>query len=186
MRYLFIPVGFFLFLVTSVADNIAREVNPETGLPRWIIDGDNVRIELVPLTREYTQAVLSSRGLPRNVIESIADYCTFGTIIRNGTDAILANRLADWRYITADGIRHPPKTKSEWVSEWQKQGVTFRWLLMAENQVYAPADWGQGFTTVKLPPETDFDLEYSWELGGAIHTGTVKDMKCAPRTLSNE
>jgi hypothetical protein len=186
MRYLFIPVGFFLFLVTVMADNITREVNPGTGLPRWIIDGDNVRIELVPVTREYTQAVFSSRGLPRNVVDDIANYCAFGTIIRNRSSVLLSNRLADWRYVTRDGVRHPPKTKSDWLSEWQEQGIAFRWLLIAENQVYSPEDWGQGFTTVRLPPKAEFDLEYSWELDGAIHTGTIEDMRCAPRAISNE
>ena len=173
-------------LSSGCADDVSREINPDTGLSKWIIRSDGVQIELVPVTRDYIQAVFASRGLPPPVIEKIGNYCMFGTIIRNGTGEMLSNRLAEWRYVTRDGVRHAPKTKSEWVSEWQAEGVAFRWLLMAEDQVYAPEDWGQGFTTVALPPDTEFDLEYVWEQNGNRHTGSIRGMKCAPQGITNE
>ena len=186
MQRLFAYIGLLVLTPSVFADDISREVNPDTGLSAWIIESGGVRIKLVPVTRDYIQAVFASRGLPRQVIDKVGSYCMFGTIIRNRSDNTLSNRLADWRYVTSDGVKHPPRTKSEWVSGWREQGVVFRWLLMAEDQVYAPEDWGQGFTTVKLPPETEFDLEYVWEQNGRIHTGTIKGMQCAPREIANE
>jgi len=175
-----------VLIASGCTDDVSREINPDTGLSKWTIDSSGVEIELVPVARDYIQAVFASRGLPQPVIDEVGRFCMFGTIIRNGTGSALSNRLADWRYVTRDGVKHPPKTKSEWVSEWQVQGVAFRWLLMAEDQVYAPEDWGQGFTTVDLPPETEFDLEYVWEQNGKTHAGTIKDMKCAPQEITNE
>lgn len=186
MKRLLAYFSFLVLLAAGCSDEVRRAVNPDTGLPKWIIESGGVHIELVPVTREYIKAVFSSRGLPRPVIEKVGEYCMFGTIIRNGSAGTLSNRLAEWRYVTPDGEKHPPKTKSEWVSGWQEQGLAFRWLLMAEDQVYAPEDWGQGFTTVKLPPESEFDLEYVWDLDGKRHTGTIRGMQCAPQEISNE
>jgi hypothetical protein len=56
--------------------------------------------------------------LPPKVVELMAGYCMFGTIIKNESDKSLAYRVADWRHITADGESHPIKTKTQWLQDW--------------------------------------------------------------------
>ena len=65
-------------------------------------------------------------------------------------------------------------------------GVAFRWSLLPEKQTYAPGDWGQGFTTIELPPGTVLDLHYSWEQDGVTHSGTIREVRCAPADIESQ
>lgn len=168
-------------LVPLQADAAAeQQVNPETGLLSWKAGGQAFAIELIQVLPDYVRAVYASRGLPQKIIDDVSSYCVFGTIIRNTTAAPLSYRVADWRYITPDGTRHPLKTKSEWVQEWRDMGVAFRWSMLADEQTFAEGDWVQGFTTVKLSPGSRFDLEYSWSQHGRQHVTTIRELRCAP------
>lgn len=158
-------------------------VNPETGLSTWKTRDQVFSLELTPLLPDFVRAVFMAKNLPDEIVEAIAGYCVFGTIVRNKADESLSYDMRAWRYVTEDGVEHRARPKSDWVSEWREQGVAFRWTLLYEAQTYAVGDWGQGFTTVKLPPGTRFDLHYSWEQGGKTHERTIPDMACAPATL---
>jgi hypothetical protein len=129
--------------------------------------------------------VFGAKGLPQNVVEAISSYCVFGTIIRNQASEPVSYDMRDWRYVTADGVEHRARPKSDWVEAWREQGIAFRWTLLYEAQTYAVGDWGQGFTTVKLPPGTRFDLHYNWQQAGKTHERVIKGMHCAPATLEN-
>jgi hypothetical protein len=82
--------------------------------------------------------------------------------------------------VTADGESQPIKTKRQWVDEWHDLGVAFSWSILPEAQTFDVGDWQQGFTTVKLPPEGQFDLVYSWSQHGEQHVGTIPGIRCAP------
>jgi hypothetical protein len=155
-------------------------VNPDTGLRSWKVGGQAFSIELIQVLPDYVRAVYAARGLPQKIIDDVSSYCVFGTIIRNTTAEPLSYRVADWRYITPDGTRHRLKTKSEWVQEWRDMGVAFRWSMLADEQTFAEGDWVQGFTTVKLPPGSRFDLDYSWSQYGKQYSGIIEGMRCAP------
>jgi hypothetical protein len=162
----------------------ARErVDPDTGLSRWETVDRGFSLELVQVLPDYVRAVYASRGLPQTIIDKVSSYCVFGTILKNHTADTLSYNVADWRYITTDGRIHKARIKTEWVTEWQDMGVAFRWSLLPEQQTYAPGDWGQGFTTVALPPGTVLDLHYSWEQGGVKHAGIIKEVRCAPADI---
>jgi hypothetical protein len=165
----------------------AREqVNPDTGLSSWETVGQDFSLELVQVLPDYVRAVYASRGLPQSIIDKVSSYCVFGTILKNQSDTTLAYNVGDWRYVTRDGRAHRARLKTEWVNEWQDMGVAFRWSLLPEQQTYAPGDWGQGFTTIALPPGTVLDLHYSWEQGGVTHTGIIKEVRCAPAELESQ
>lgn len=157
-----------------------QRVNPETGLLSWTAGDQAFAIELIQVLPDYVRAVYAARGLPQKIIDDVSSHCVFGTIIRNTTTAALSYRVADWRYTTPDGVRHRLKTKSDWVQEWRDMGVAFRWSMLADEQTFAEGDWVQGFTTVKLPPGSRFDLEYSWNQHGRQHLATIEGMRCAP------
>lgn len=166
-------------------NNVEVTVNPESGLQSWKTRDQVFSLELVPLLPDFVRAVFGAKGLPKEVIEAVSAYCVFGTIIRNQADEPLSYDMRTWRYVTADGVEHPARPKSAWVEEWREQGIAFRWTLLYEAQTYAVGDWGQGFTTVKLPPGTQFDLHYSWQQGDRTHERIIRDMACAPATLDN-
>ena len=167
-----------LCLPVAGACEVQHQRNPETGLSSWKVEDRGFSLELVELVPSYVQAVFASRGLPPEIVAKVGSYCVFGTIVRNLSDTPISLLVADWRYITADGVAHAPKTKSAWVSEWHELGVAFRWLMLPEDQTYAPGDWGQGFTTVKLPPGTVFDLSYAWRQQGQTYRGSMAGLRC--------
>ena len=91
--------------------------------------------------------------------------------------------VRDWRYRTKDGKESAVKTKTQWLAEWKKAGITFSWTLLPDRGDFEVGDWQQGFTTIKLPRETEFDLIYKWQLDGVAYSGVLKNIKCAPEAL---
>jgi hypothetical protein len=170
----------FLLLPLGACSSVQQQVSPETGLSSWKTTGDALSLELLQVVPDYVRAVYSARGLPQEIVDAVSGYCVFGTILHNTTQQPLAYRVADWRYITPDGVRHRIKTKSQWVSEWRDMGVAFRWSLLPDDQTYNVGDWGQGFTTIGLQPGDRFDLEYSWRQGDARRIRTIREVHCAP------
>jgi hypothetical protein len=169
-------------VATPVSATVEIFTEGNSKLLAWKAQHPGFSLQLIQLLPDYVRAVYSARGLPKEVVELMAGYCIFGTIIKNESGAELAYRVADWRYVTGDGQAHPVKTKTQWLEEWQKLGVAFRWSLLPDDQRFAPGDWSQGFTTLPLPPDTSFDLHYSWTLEGKTHEATIEELRCAPAT----
>ena len=172
--------GAWLLLSANVYGASIERVSPDTGLSSWKSAGDALEFELVQVLPDYVRASYAARGLPKTIVDKVSSYCVFGTILHNRTDRPLSYRVADWRYITADGVSHQIRTKSEWVSEWQDLGVAFRWSMLPDDQIFEVGDWGQGFTTIALEPGSRFSLEYSWTQDGKTETRTIKEVRCAP------
>lgn len=172
--------AFLLALPVAGIAALTEQVNPDTGLSSWKAAGDALDFEFIQVLPDYVRAVYSSRGLPKAVVDKVSSYCVFGTILRNQTDKPLSYRVADWRYITPDGVRHPVRTKSEWVSEWRDMGIAFRWSMLPDDQTFAVGDWGQGFTTIALQPGSPFALEYSWTQDNKTETRLIEEVRCAP------
>ena len=162
------------------AAQVERQYNPDSGIETVQVEHPGMSLQLLPLNRDYVAAVFSARGLPPDIVASTRDYCTFGTILRNIGEQPLRYDLRQWRYVTPDGETHRVKTKTAWLQEWQGRDLAFRWILLHEQQTYQPGDWGQGFTTVPLPPGTRFDLHYVWTQGDEQHEATLENVRCAP------
>lgn len=154
--------------------------NPETGIKSWKIAELGFGLELIQLYPDYVQAFYASHDLPRAVLDGIRQYCVFGTVARNETDGELSYRVADWRYFTPGGKARPLKTKSEWLAEWRRHGVDYGWSLLPDDMTFDPGDWAQGFTTLKLPPGSRFDLMFSWRHHGRTYKKRINDLTCAP------
>jgi hypothetical protein len=166
--------------LAAQAAEVTREPDAKTGLTVVKARDGAFSLELIPLLPDFVGAVFSSRGLPGPARDAIAGYCAFGTVARNESRAPLAYRMADWRAVTPDGREHRFKTKTEWVREWREQGSGFKWVLLPDEQTFEVGDWSQGFSTLPLPPETVFDLHYSWSQHGTTHEGKVEGVRCAP------
>lgn len=167
-------------LPDAVTAEAIHHIDPRTGLSSWKAQEAGFSLELVQLMPDYVRAVYASRGLPPELIAGVVKQCVFGTIVRNESDAPLSYRVSDWRYVTPDGVRHPLKTKSEWVQDWRKLGLAYRWSMLPDEQTFEVGDWGQGFSTVDLSPGSSFDLVYTWSQHEKKYTGTIKGVRCAP------
>ena len=170
----------WLLLPAIVNSASIERVSPDTGLSYWKSEGDALEFELVQVLPDYVRAVYAARGLPAVVVDKVSSYCVFGTILHNRTDRPLSYKVADWRYVTPDGMSHRIRTKSEWVNEWHDMGIAFRWSMLPDDQTFEAGDWGQGFTTIGLQPGHQFVLEYSWTQDGKTETRAIKEVRCAP------
>lgn len=171
-------------VLSAVAGQAQADVEVFTdnasGLLSWKASHPGFSLQFIQLLPDYVRAVYSARDLPTDVVELMAGYCIFGTIIKNESTGPLSYRVSDWRYITRDGKEHPVKTKTEWLKEWQEMGVAFRFSLLPDDQTFAPGDWSQGFTTLPLPPDSPVKLRYRWTQQGETHEDTFEALRCAP------
>lgn len=171
------------FMTEAAAAETRVHKNEISGLLTWTADDEGFKIELIQLLPDFIRAIYAKHNFPKQEVERAASYCVFGTIIKNTSDQHLSYRVLDWRYLTKDGKQHPVKTKTQWLQEWRKAGIIFSWTLLPDTGEFAVGDWQQGFTTVKLPRETEFDLIYKWQLDGVPHTGVLENIRCAPESL---
>jgi hypothetical protein len=176
-------LSFWLLVLPSLpvtADEVQQYRDPDTGLMSWRVQQPGFSLQLVQMLPDYVAAVYSSRGLPPELIERMRAHCVFGTILTNDSDTTLTYHVADWRAVTPDGTTHPFRAKSAWMAEWAAMGVGFRWSMLADEQSFAPGDWMQGFTTVELAPDSEFDFVFSVELKEKRHDGRMEKVRCAP------
>ena len=188
-KIILFSVLFVLNTVVSAA-NVVIHKNETSGLLTWTVDDTGFRIEFIQLLPDFIRAIYAKHNFSKEEVERAASYCIFGTILKNTSNQHLSYRVSNWRYQTKDGKggygkEQPVKTKTQWLEEWEKAGIIFSWTLLPDVGEFAVGDWQQGFTTINLPRESEFDLIYKWELDGVAHTGILKNLKCAPETLPN-
>ena len=176
-----------ILLILAPSNAMSLEVTPEkmpsNGLLTWTFEDPQLSLKLIQLLPEFVSAVFSSRGLPPPVVDTLKEYCVFGSIIKNKTNGNLAYRVADWRFITPDGKEHTMKTKDDWARQWADMGTPFRWLFLPADQNFGVGDWSQGFSTIKLPPDSVFDLKITWRYEGETHQRLLENLRCAPAEL---
>jgi hypothetical protein len=182
--YMFAVTLLAAVVTESVASEVKVHKNEETGLLTWTVNDEGFQIELLQLLPDFIRAIYAKHNFPKDEVERAASYCIFGTILKNTSDKQMSYRVADWRYRTSDGEQYPVKTKTQWLDEWSKAGITFSWTLLPDAGEFSVGDWQQGFTTIKLPRNTEFDMIFKWQLDGVEHTGTLENIKCAPESLS--
>lgn len=170
-------------IASSHAATVSIHKNEVSGLLTWTSDDNGFSIELIQLLPDFIRAIYAKHNFPKVEIERAAEYCMFGTILKNTSNQQLSYRVKDWRYRTIDGKEHPVKTKTQWLDEWKKSGIIFSWTLLPDIGEFSKGDWQQGFTTIKLPRNTEFDLIYKWQLDGVAHSGVLPNVKCAPESL---
>ncbi len=170
------------------ANEVTVHKNATTGLLTWQVEDEGFSIELIQLIPDFVRAIYSKHNFPQDEVERVASsYCVFGTILKNTSSQSMHYRVADWRYRTGGGKVRAVKTKTQWLEEWQKKGITFSWTLLPDSGDFAVGDWQQGFTTIELSDdmtrESVFDFIYTWKLGERSYSGTIKGLRCAPAQL---
>ena len=181
-----VVILFVLFCALPIVrDAAATSVhkNEQTGLLTWRSGGAGFSVEFIQVLPDYVRAVFGKHQFPKAELERIAGYCVFGSILKNTSQQRLSYRVADWYYTDRNGIKHPVKTKTQWLQEWRKAGIKFSWLLLPDSHDFEVGDWQQGFTTVMQPRNAHFDFTYTWKLDGVEQAATIKDMSCPPEAL---
>ncbi len=159
---------------------IIAQADPDTGLKSWQFQGEGLAIEFLQVPPDFIRASYAARGLPKELIESVATQCVFGSIVRNISDQPLSYRVADWHYLTADAVEHKIKTKTQWLEQWHGMGIRFSWSMLADDVTFAKGDWIQGFTTVAEPHGSRIGLKVVWTTAGKRHEKILPDLECAP------
>lgn len=187
-----IPTYLVLLLLGLICANASAKTQvtiekiPGSGLHSWSAVDDGFSIKLIQLLPDFVRAVYAKHGLPPKLYNEIGDYCVFGTIIKNTSGKTLDYDVGTWRTIDANGAKGVVKTKSQWAAQWKKAGVNFSWTLLPGEGTFYPGDWQQGFTTVKLPHGSSFDLIFKWKIDGVEHTGKIHQLRCAPDITRNK
>ena len=171
--------------ITSAA-NITAQKNEDSGLYSWVAESEGFSIELIQLLPDFIRAIYMSHEFPDSEVDEIAGYCVFGTIIKNTSQQQLDYDVANWHYTDKHGNNYPVKTKTQWLEQWHKAGVTFSWTLLPDKGTFYKGDWQQGFTTIKLPRDSEFSLTYKWSINGIEHTDIFEGLRCAPEQLSEQ
>jgi hypothetical protein len=175
-----------LLFNSADAAKITAQKNEDSGLYSWVAESEGFSIELIQLLPDFVRAIYMKHDFPQAEVDEIAGYCVFGTIIKNTSEQTLIYDVADWYYTDKQGNDHPVKTKTQWLEQWRKAGVTFSWTLLPDKGTFYVGDWQQGFTTVKLPRESEFSLTYKWTLDNKAYTDTFEGLRCAPEQLSEQ
>ena len=175
-------------LFPAYAAEVSIHKNETTGLLTWTAEDNGFQIELIQLLPDFIRAIYSKHNFPDAEVERAAGYCVFGTILKNTSEQQMSYRVKDWRYRAKNddgtyGKALPVKTKTQWLEEWRRAGIKFSWTLLPDEGEFAVGDWQQGFTTVELPREAEFDLIYRWQLDGVEHEGVLQGLRCAPEEL---
>ena len=170
----------------AIAADISTQQNKETGLYSWVAESDGFSIELIQLLPDFIRAIYMSHDFPAAEVDDIASYCVFGTVIKNTSQHQLDYDVGEWYYTDTDGREHRLKTKTDWLEQWRRAGVTFSWTLLPDKGTFYQGDWQQGFTTIKLPRESAFTLTYKWSINGTEHTDIFEGLRCAPEQLAEK
>jgi len=178
-----IIIALLINMTAAAATTVTVYKNENTGLLTWTAVNTGFSIELIQLIPDFVRAIYAKHNFPPDEVERIANYCVFGTILKNTSAQHLSYRVKDWFYRTKDGKKYPVKSKTQWLQEWRRAGIVFSWTLLPDEGEFAVGDWQQGFTTIKLARDSEFDLIYSWQLDGVTHTAVLHGLKCAPESL---
>ncbi len=170
----------------SGAAEITVQQNKQSGLYSWVAESEGFSIELIQVLPDFIRAIYMAHEFPESEVEEIAGYCVFGSIIKNTSDQQLDYDVSTWYYTDTQGKKYPVKTKSEWLAQWREAGVTFSWTLLPDKGTFYEGDWQQGFTTIKLPRESEFTLTYKWSLDGKEYTDQFEGLRCGPETLPEQ
>jgi hypothetical protein len=182
-------IALSLFAAPSYCANVSVHKNEASGLLTYTSEDEGFSLELIQLLPDFVRAIYAKHNFPAEEIERIASYCVFGTILKNTSDQRMSYYVKNWRYQAKDeegrpGKLLPVKTKTQWLEQWKQAGITFSWTLLPDAGEFEVGDWQQGFTTIELPREAEFDLIYKWQLDGVVYTGVLEGLKCAPEQLA--
>lgn len=185
-----ITIAVLGFVSTStIADDgeskIQHLVDPVTSIESWVLHDNGVEVELIQISPDQARGFFLARGFDRKNADFYAESCVLALRVRNKSQETISYDLANWRYMTADGVKRKLKLKDKWLHEWQQRSVSksaqiaFEWSQHPLAQTLEPKDWNQGMTTYQIAHGSAFDLAVKWNIGDKQHVDTIKGVRCA-------
>ena len=174
----------FAFLATAALAGIDPELDPKTGLKRWIWHEQGVSIQLAQRLPDQTRGFFLARGFSADQVDRIATACVMQTIFRNDGDRPVSYDLDDWRVVHA-GQERPLNTREYWDRQWrhaevsQAARIALRWSLLPTRQQFQPGDYNWGMSSYGLPPGSRFDIQIVVNIGGHRVEHRLRDIECA-------
>jgi len=178
-----------LVSTSTIADDggskIQHLVDPVTSIESWVLHDKGFEVELIQISPDQARGFFLARGFDRKNADFYAASCVLALRVRNKSPETISYDLANWRYMTADGVNRKLKLKDKWLHEWQQRGVSksaqiaFEWSQHPLAQTLDPKDWNQGMTTYQIAHGSVFDLTVKWNGGDKQYVDTIKGVRCA-------
>src|SRR3569833_2616673 len=111
---------------SSIADDgggkIQHLVDPATSIESWVLHDKGVEVELIQISPDQARGFFLARGFDRKDADFYAESYVLALRVRKKTQKTISYDLANWRYMTADGVKRKLKLKEKWLHEWQQRG----------------------------------------------------------------
>ncbi len=187
-RLLLFTVTMLSLSVGHAGAPVEHTIEEQTGLESWVWEGKDNAITFNQRLPDQSRAYFQGRGFRPGDAELIGRDRVFQAIIHNRSEASAPMRLdlAEWLVETADARPRPMRLEADWQRVWERREVSqpariaFRWSLFPTRQIFEPGDWNMGMVTMKLAPESRFDLEVIWHQGEELRRVRFEGMRCAP------
>lgn len=169
---------------SGTAGDTQHTVNKDTGIPTWETATDGVHLRLTQISPDQARAFMLARGLDKQSVEEFAHTCVFMSVLRNDSSNPIKYCMAEWRYVTEDGLPQTMLSKHDWLARWQPRKFSrpvklgFEWSQLPFEQTFSPGDWNQGMTTFDLPAGSRFDVIYRWWRNGKLQEGKLSNVEC--------
>lgn len=177
-----------LFVAPVDAAQVTRHDQTASGLQGWLIQDNNIEIQLNPLMPEQVRAFYLARGFSNKVIELIAHSCVYQTVIKNisaeNNARSVSVDLSNWRLIDERG-ESGIESKSSWQQKWSDMGETesaiiaFQWATFPWQQDFElTGDYGWGMILLGPITGESFDLIARWKVGGTPFQQKIEQLNC--------
>ncbi|TXH76747.1 hypothetical protein [Thiobacillus sp.] len=178
-----------LVSTSTIADDggskIQHLVDPVTSIESWMLHDKGFEVELIQISPDQARGFFLARGFDRKNADFYAASCVLALRVRNKSQETISYDLANWRYMTTDGVKRKLKLKDKWLHEWEQRGVSksaqiaFEWSQHPLAQTLEPKDWNQGMTTYQIAHGSVLDLTVKWNIGDKQYVDTIKGVRCA-------
>jgi hypothetical protein len=159
---------------------------PEKRLPRELRDEGFV-VKVTPLLAEPVMGFLIGRGFPAPIAQRYAARCVIRVVMSNeSAHARISYDLRSWRTRRPDGALGVPRTREDWMKEWQGSPLSnasrmgFEWSQLPTMLELDNGDSTQGMVNTGLPAGSRFDLLLEWVIAGTTYRNHVEGIDCAP------
>lgn len=133
---------------------------------------------------EGVTAFYAARGLPKPMLDTIAQTCFVGVGILNERNDTLWLELANWRFIDQSGREVKRITRPEWDARWDRMNApyagraSFDWTQLPESRDLQPSEPVGGNVAV-IAPNGEFSLIARFRTGsGEVLEITVPGLHC--------
>ena len=144
---------------------------------RFQFENADLKMIVLPHTREQMKAFYEGRGFPQPAISAIAEACFMTVVVKNKTKDTLWLELDNWRFIS-DSPAVKRLDRPYWKRRWESLQIpkanraTFGWTLLPEQRDLQ-ADEGVGGNITMAFTTKPFDITATFYQGDDKRGGPI-------------